>query len=182
MSRHILSFHSCGICLDNRLVVTVLARLNPSATKNQDANRPPNVTWPMAATGIATGKPSRPSVQPAARMYRSCTRRASTTLANMNGKVHAPPSAIKFPATKGDAPIECDAKIGTFTSHPPSTKKYVIADQHIVAITAHCRAEIFTFGSTSFSKEVVSCADSTRAGLEMVAPVSASTTISPLGG
>ena len=82
-------------------------------------------------------------------MYRSCTRRASTTFANMNGNVHTPPSAIKLPATKGDAPNARAENIGMFVSHAPRTKKHVMANQHIVAMTAHCWNETFAGASKS---------------------------------
>ena len=74
------------------------------------------------------------------------------------------------PRTKGDEPNIRSAKMGMFTSHAPSMKKHVIANQHIVAMTARCRAEIFTSGGTSFSGEVVSCADSTGLGSGWLLP------------
>ena len=63
-------FHSCGNCFVSKLNVHVLARLNPSATRNQHAKNAPKLSalGPTLISASALRRPVSPRVAPNARM------------------------------------------------------------------------------------------------------------------
>ena len=84
----------------------VVARLNPSATRNQHAkNAPYDITCALSGALNNARKlksPAKPNPEPRAKICRSCVRRAKRRLRNKKGKIVTPPRAMKFPAANGD--------------------------------------------------------------------------------
>jgi hypothetical protein len=99
--------------------------------------------------GQETERGEGPSREQSAQSF---TRRASSTLANMNGKAHALPSQSGSPQRSASRRTRArgEDRDGSPPTRP-ARRSTSSANQNIVTMTAHCCAEMRSAGMSSFS-------------------------------